>query len=479
MIIIIMTTRGINSIELGTLSGTAQKSAVVSPVDGSSASSSLDRRETSFGGAPRDASKLPERHATWQRVSFLLIADIVGVGILELGYRIHELGWILGIFFLTAFFVVNMYTALLMSRLRDAFPLSVTYGDLAGYVMDSPKWAMLVWGAVYTNLSMSLASYLLVIAKTLEGIFYGSSGSWCDPFVSLVAALLLIPLNQIRSMHGMSYLAIVSFITIALSVALILGKVGTLDRTDVVTTAGTSPGLDFWGFFGAMSGFIFAYAGQSIYMEFMAEMVTPTKFPKSLSVGAPSIYLLYLISSTIQYSFTGQNTVSYMPDALPNDAIKVIANVSLLIHMLISYNITNQVLTRAIHVKLFPRTANASTCTARLHWFFISLGFLFLSWIVSNAVPFFDNLTGIIGALLLSPISLMFPCFFYLQADRKGTLVTASGDKRTLSATEKTAQVAIIAFGAFVWIVGTIANIRDASNKSNNDATPFSCNVLK
>jgi len=186
-----------------------------------------------------------------------------------------------------------------------------------------------------------------------------------------------------------------------------------------------------------------------------------------------------LISSTIQYSFTGQNTVSYMPDALPNDAIKVIANVSLLIHMLISYNITNQVLTRAVHVKLFPRTANASTCTARLHWFFISLGFLFLSWIVSNAVPFFDNLTGIIGALLLSPISLMFPCFFYLQADRKGTLVTASGDKRTVSATEKTAQVAIIAFGAFVWIVGTIANIRDASNKSNNDATPFSCNVLK
>ena len=102
------------------------------------------RGSATFEDAGREAAKLPPRHATWGRTAFLLIADIVGVGILELGHKFVALGWVLGLTFMVAFFCVNYYTGILLSKLRDSYPNAVSLGDLAGYIFQTPRAALCV-----------------------------------------------------------------------------------------------------------------------------------------------------------------------------------------------------------------------------------------------------------------------------------------------------------------------------------------------
>ena len=439
----------------------------------------MNRRTSSFSADAREASKLPPRHATWRRIAFLLIADIVGVGILELGFHLATLGWVLGLSFMVIFFAVNLYTGILLSRLRDSYPNAVTLGDLAGYVMGSRRWAMAMWIVVYVNLSLNCGSYLLVITKTLQSIFWVQSPGWCDPWTALGSCCLLLIPNQVRTMNGMSYLAIVSFATIVLSVLMTLGHLLGHETRPGTATEAFAGSSNFWVFFNSLSGFAFAYAGQSIYLEMMAEMKRPTLFSKALLIGAPSILLLYSITAIAQYALTGQYARPFLIDSVPDGPLKVVVSISLLIHMLISYNITNQVVTRALHLRFFPRTVNGSSMASRMHWFLLSGCLLVSSWIIANAVPFFDNLTGIIGALLLAPISFIIPCLFYLKADRNGALVAADGMKSyTIGGTERAACYAIIAIGACVTLLGTISNIKEAAEKSSSIAAPFSCNVF-
>ena len=277
----------------------------------------------------------------------------------------------------------------------------------------------------------------------------------------------------------MSYLAIVSFATIIISVAMAINTMFTEGSGKNDDEAFPSSSGGFWEFFNSLSGFAFAYAGQTIYLEMMSEMKKPTKFRQALSVGAPGIFVLYMATAIIQYALRGKAAKSFLIDEIPDGSYKVFCSVSLLIHMLISYNITNQVLTRALHLKLFPRTVNGSSPQSRVHWFACSAFFLFLAWLLANAIPFFDNLTGIIGAMLLAPISFVLPCIFYLKADKNGALVTAKGMvSYSIGFHEKVACVCIASFGIILALLGTISNLKDTVEKSESLAAPFSCNVF-
>ena len=191
--------------------------------------------------------------------AFLLVGDILGAGVLELGGNLRAFGWGFGMFFLTCFFPLNLYTGHLLARLGAAYPNAVTYGELATSIFPDKKYVgRTVYAAVYFNLSLALGSYLLTIAKTIEGIFY--SASWCTPVSSLVAVLcLLIPI-QARTMRGVSYQTMVGFATIVIVVAWCLLE-PIADGETVHPTSAVTSDLTFWQAMRSLSGFVFAYAG--------------------------------------------------------------------------------------------------------------------------------------------------------------------------------------------------------------------------
>ena len=79
-----------------------------------------------------------ERRSSWKHTVFLVIADIVGTGVLELGGNLARIGWLPGILAMLFFFVVNTYTGLLLVRIRNVFPAARNYGDRASFTF-SPR----------------------------------------------------------------------------------------------------------------------------------------------------------------------------------------------------------------------------------------------------------------------------------------------------------------------------------------------------
>ena len=87
--------------------------------------------------SPR-SQKVAERLTHWRMTSFLLVADIIGTGILSLPKQLSRLGWGFGIAMLCFFWPINLYSGILLKRVAVAFPSA----PIAGY----PDVAEHLWG---------------------------------------------------------------------------------------------------------------------------------------------------------------------------------------------------------------------------------------------------------------------------------------------------------------------------------------------
>eukprot|EP00951_Prasinocladus_malaysianus_P028900 scaffold265002_cov19-Prasinocladus_malaysianus.AAC.1 len=83
------------------------------------------------------ADNFPERRTTARQTSLVLVADIVGTGVLGPPCHMAKLGWNWGLLSLTLCMGLNLYTGLLVGRLGAVYPSAVSYGDL-GEILDGP-----------------------------------------------------------------------------------------------------------------------------------------------------------------------------------------------------------------------------------------------------------------------------------------------------------------------------------------------------
>lgn len=259
----------------------------------------------------------------------------------------RKVGWIPGIILLFVFFAINLYTGLLLSRVRGRFPRVLSYGELAGEI-GGPTWRyrMDIFMAFY--FVSILGGYLLVLAENVQGLFYQTP--MCLLPASLVAMLILVLPTQIRSLTGMAKLSALSAFSIILAVTISLvevvitgselakeeggitggggggggGKNGTSEMISLDTHWFASS--NFLEAFSGVTGIVFAYSGQSIYLELMAEMEKPQDFAKALYRSGPFMLVTYLIVSCVGYGYLGDSTPGNILQTLPNGWAKTVAN---------------------------------------------------------------------------------------------------------------------------------------------------------
>ena len=199
-------------------------------------------------------------------------------------------------------------------------------------------------------------------------------------------------------------------------------------------------------------------------------MKRPERFPRALLSAGPLMLAFYSLTGAVGYYYRGtegRQDLAFLLDVLPSGGAKVLANVLMLVHIVVSYVIQQQVLGRAVHLWLLPSTAGENSARGKAHWFAITLGMLATATLLANSIPFFENFTGIIGAACMAPICLMLPCAYYLRAARvSGTSIHAA---------ERLLLWAIIVFGAFLVVVGLVANISSTIAQSSTYGAPFQC----
>lgn len=213
---------------------------------------------------------------------------------------------------------------------------------------------------------------------------------------------------------------------------------------------------------------IFAYQGQSIFCEIMREMRDSRQFSFSLTVANSVMMVVYTFISAIAYATHGTDIKGFLPASMREGPPKVAVNVMVAFIAIVSYLVTGQPLHRLIHFSLSPQTVDTPSAAAAGWWLVITSVLLLFSFVVANAIPFFEDLQALLGALTGAPIVFAFPALFYLRGCHLKRVRVAPFDKAACYA------YAGVFFPLFT-ILGVVNALELIARHSGSHGAPFSC----
>ena len=127
-------------------------------------------------------------------------------------------------------------------------------------------------------------------------------------------------------------------------------------------------------------------SGQGLFMETMSEMRNVMLFRRSLVFVTISTFFTYLLCSVAISARYGTGTEENALYALAPGALKCVAAFLLFAHVLVSYTLANQVICRAMHVRIAPADVNKGNWRECFQWLGITSGALAFAWLLANAV---------------------------------------------------------------------------------------------
>ncbi|CAE7939407.1 slc36a4 [Symbiodinium sp. KB8] len=378
----------------------------------------------------------PSNVQTWTATSALIIAEVVGTGVLALGGQMATVGLVFGLIVLFACYPLNLFTALLLWQVHERLPHVVTLGDALA-VLVGPRTGMYGYFVLYTYIFMTMANYMIVLGDAVQSCLYVFNIPRLT--ACLIGALLLLPLNQFRTLSGLSVLSVVSFATVLGTLMLCLWTL----LTAPVCLHGSANDGGYVQYSSAISGFVFAFAGQHIMLEMQVEMRTSSEFPKAVCLAFSVLFAVYTMVSLLAFRACAENTPGNLLLVLPADWRKSTSGALMVVHLLVTYTISQQVLNRAICLYLMPSALGAGA-NARVKWLGCTTICMLACCLVANLVPLFQDLVNLTGALLSTQ------CVFILP----GVLSVVSNEKRWL----RICSAGIIIIGFYLAVSGTICS---------------------
>jgi len=356
----------------------------------------------------------------------IIIADVVGAGILSMAVAVAKIGWAPGIVGIVLLLALNVHISVVMWRVRMDFPEARTYTQLmeAGFARAPSFQRQLV--AVCTPISQhtfifaALGLYTLSIGRALAGLFPDTH--LCLPSWTLLGSLLILPITvSARTMgkwHGLVWLNCATIVGTCLIPLLYMALHGVhasrLTDSSVYTVA---PDLEAPGIMSALATFTFAFTSQLMLVEIMSEMGDITEFPRAyVLMAAPFQAVAFLATGIIGYLYLGDKASGMIGDNIPFGLASRGAAMCLLAHMLVTYLIKAIVIARAAQGTLLnENVVNEDTPEAWTSWAVIVTLLTVCTWISSQLVPFFADAVELIGAFAAPTSCYILPLAVYIR----------------------------------------------------------------
>jgi hypothetical protein len=159
---------------------------------------------------------------------------------------------------------------------------------------------------------------------------------------------------------------------------------------------------------------------------------------------------------------------SFLLDAIPEGTNRRVAGLFLWIHVAISYAINSQAICSSMD-RIF---AHRWTTFLELQhhpqrrWLILTLLMAASSYVVANAVPFFKDLVGLIGALTSVPLTLILPSILHRRVMQ---LPLWKPTRHSLG------SYALLAYGLAFLVTGLTGSLGSIVLDWSNHGPPFSC----
>lgn len=258
-----------------------------------------------------------------------------------------------------------------------------------------------------------MGSHILVFSIMLNVLTGHSTCSIVFSFVGMIVCLICtLP----RKLADVSWMAVVSFVSI--SAAVMITMVGTGVERETPSFKATNQVPFIKGFL-ATTDIIFAYAGNVAFFSFISELRNPDEYNKALFMLQGIDTLMYLLVAAVIYAFAGDDVAS--PALSSTSPLLRKAAYGVAVPTIVIAGVINgHVACKYIYVRLYRGTSMMSSNSLKSFgsWALIALTLWVIAWIISESIPIFNDLLGLISALFASWFTYGLSGIFWLHLNK-------------------------------------------------------------
>ncbi|EKM55232.1 uncharacterized protein PHACADRAFT_255698 [Phanerochaete carnosa HHB-10118-sp] len=406
----------------------------------------------------------------WWKAAALMLAETVSLGILSIPSAFASLGMVAGVILVLFLGTLATATGYVIGQFKLRYPHVHNMAD-AGYILAGPIGREVLGAAQVIFMTFVCGSHVLTGLIAFDTITAGAS---CSVLWAGVSAIICLVLTIPRTLNGISYLSVASFISIMAAILITMIGVGIIGHQAPVKVTSN---LNFAQGFLAVTDIIFAYAGHVAFFTFIAEMKEPQDFPKALYALQIADTTLYLVVGVVVYAFTGDKAVS---PALGNTGtlLRKVAYGIALPTIMIAGVINGHVCAKLVFVRIFRRNGvhskhmTSHSFVGWATWLAICLVIWTLAFVIAEVIPFFNDLLSVISALFASWFTYGISGIFWFHLTPKADRWTTPRQKA------KTVFWALVVLsGVFIMIAGLYSSIWSIIQGYENGTfpSPFSC----
>ncbi|KAI0707703.1 transmembrane amino acid transporter protein-domain-containing protein [Earliella scabrosa] len=410
------------------------------------------------------------RTMVWWKAAALMLAETVSLGILSIPSVFASVGMVAGCLLVIGLGLIATATGYVIGAFKLRYPHVHNMAD-AGEILAGRIGREVLGAAQVIFIVFLCGSHVLTGLIAFDTITDGAS---CSVLWGAVTAIVCLILTLPRTLDGLAYLSVASFISIMSAVLITMIGVGVAGHQGSVTVTAN---LSFASAFLSVADIIFAYAGHVAFFTFIAEMKKPEDFPKALYALQIADTTLYLIVGVVVYAYTGADAVS---PALGNTGatLRKIAYGIALPTIVIAGVINGHVCAKLIFVRIFRRKGHVSrhmtshSWTGWLTWIGICTAIWALAFIIAEVIPFFNDLLGVISSVFASWFTYGISGLFWFHLTPRSELWTTGRRKmQTLF------WGGIVAMGGFIMVAGLYASISSIIDgyREGGFPGPFTC----
>ena len=339
-------------------------------------------------------------------LSWLMLTDIVGTGVLTLAKAAADLGWVWVIVIITLMCPVAIYSAVMMVRARTLLvgagrPPPKSMGHATSVLFNGNKCLVrCVYTIVYGYALLGNASYLLVIGTSLQGALFTVLSEICLPTVAISCVVLLPLVVGMRWLEQSVWLCLINMIILLAAIATVVAGLVSEERSSSVSTHLFAPDLSVMAVFGATSNIVYAYTGHWMYFELMDELKHPHEFPKTFILNGPVMVVVYVSVAAIGYYYFGDCAPGNFVDATTNVAFRTSVETMLFVHVCIVYMLKSIVLSHFFHSVASPKRVEEKSSVAHAQYAGFAIAMLAFGFVFANSIPFFNDMLGCVGKTL-------------------------------------------------------------------------------
>ncbi|EUC33618.1 hypothetical protein COCCADRAFT_4838 [Bipolaris zeicola 26-R-13] len=366
------------------------------------------REDDIFGN--EEGAEIQYKTCSWWNTGILMLAENVSLGVLALPQALAILGIVPGMLCICLLGVIATYTGYLIGEFKLAHPSVQSYAD-CGQLMSGPIAREVIAVGQVLVLVFIMGAHILTFAVAMNAM---TDHGACTIIFSVIGLAVSFLLGLPRTFKNISYFSIFSCVSVIVGVTITMIAIS-IQKPDMNHMVAIRPDVPLVKGLAPVMNIVLAYTGHVAFFSFASELKDPRDFRKALFFEQGIAVTFYLLISAVIYYYAGPLVFSPALGSASPLVSKICFGIALPT-IIVAGVVNGSVATKYVYLRIWKGTNEVHTNSWRSlgSWWGICSGAWLASWVLADAIPNFNLLLGLIGALFGSWFSYAFPPLLWL-----------------------------------------------------------------